>query len=336
MNTVIRSFRTGMAILLAAVFATGAFADELRNVKVGEQAPDFSMPTLEGSTLSSDELKGKTVILVFLSAQQHSSEQAAVAAHDVRLDLHDDDLELVFVTADTAHTAYFRAERDRTNVHEPLGLDFERKLYGALGLIVLPTTVIIDRDWKLDRIISAYKSDYEHVLTVCASRALGLIDDEEAERQLEHGRFRHDQPADRAARHLAAARLLRRNGLLHDAENELKAALEIEPDQAEVRLDLASLYLATDRVDEADQIVTSVLEKEPSQRRARLMKGVVLYRRGRLDEAEEALKAALVLNPDPVQTHYYLGLIYEKKGDPVRAAEHYREALVRVLEERPL
>ncbi|MDY7107327.1 MAG: tetratricopeptide repeat protein [Planctomycetota bacterium] len=323
-------------LLSAAIVAARAPADELRNVQVGEEAPQFSMPALDGSTISSAKLQGKTVILVFLAAQQRSSEQAAVAADGVFRDLHHDDLELVFVTADTAHAAYFRAQRDATNVHAPLGLDFERELYGALGLIVLPTSVIIDRDWKLDHVISAYKSDYEHVLSVRARQALGLIDEDRAERELEQDRFRHDRPADRVARHLAAARLLRRNGLMHDAENELKAALEIDPEDAGARLDLASLYLATDRVEEADRIVTQVLERESSHRRAKLLKGVALYHLDRLDEAEKILTNALLLNPDPVQTHYYLGRIYEKKGEAAKAARHYREGLVRVLEERPL
>lgn len=335
MNTATRRFCILM-MLLALPLTAAASADELRNVQIGDEAPPFSMPTLDGSTIGSDDLKGKTIILVFLSAQQRSSENAAASAHAVFGDLHHDDLALVFVTADTAHTAYFRAERDRANVHEPLGLDFERKLYGSLGLIVLPTTIIIDRDGKLAHVISAYKSDYEHVLAVHARHTLGLIDDAQAERQLERDRFQRDRPDDRIARHRAAARLLRGNSLMLDAENELKAALEIDGAHADAQLDLASLYLDTDRIADAERIVTGVLAEQPSNRRAKLMRGVVLYHAGRLDEAEEVLKNALMLNPDPAQTHYYLGLICEKRGDASKAAQHYRQALTRLLEDRPL
>ncbi len=336
MNAISRKFRAWLITLPVLFFAAGAAADELRNVKIGEEAPEFSMQALDGTTINSSELKGNAVILVVLSAQQRGSEEAAAGAVSVLSDLHHDGLKLVFVTADTARADYFRKWRDRTNVHAPLGLDFERKLYGALGLIVLPTTIVIDKDWKLSHVISTHKSDYEHVLSVHAQRALGVIDDERAEKLLERGRFERDRPGDRIARHIAAARLFRQNGLMADAEEELKAALEIDGEHAEVQLDLASLYVATDRAAEAEKIVTALLEVEPFQRRARLLKGVVLYHSNRLDEAEEVLKTTLLLNPDPVQTHYYLGLVYEKKGDPEKAAEHYREALVRVIEERPL
>jgi peroxiredoxin Q/BCP len=34
--------------------------------RVGDQAPDFTLPTVDGSTLSLSELRGRSVVLVFL------------------------------------------------------------------------------------------------------------------------------------------------------------------------------------------------------------------------------------------------------------------------------
>lgn len=326
------------AAALAAAFLLGAAAraDELRNVKPGDRAPDLQLPTISGGRISRADLDGKAVILVFLSAGQNSSEAAAASASAVYRDLHRDDLALLFVTADTAHTAYFREHRDRTNQHEPLGLDFERALYGQLGLIVLPTTILIDKEWKLAHVISSYKSDYEHVLATYARHTLGLLDDDGLHDQLEAATFRRDRPEDKIARHRAAARILWKSGMLADVENELRAALDIDPHHADARLDLAALDLARGRVAEAGAIVDDVLAANPDHRRARLMNGVVLYRADRLDEAEAALREALVLNPDPAQTHYYLGLVYEQKGDTARALEHYRQSLARLMQDRPL
>ena len=156
------------------------------------------------------------------------------------------------------------------------------------------------------------------------------------EQELVAQTFHRDRPVDRIARHRAAAKLLRNAGLPDDAANELRLALEIDPNHADARLDLASLELAAGRVEEASQIVADVLEAAPSHRRGRVLYGIVLYHADRLGEAEVVLREALVLDPDPVHTHYYLGLIYEKKGDTARALEHYRQSLSRLLEERPL
>ncbi len=333
-----RLFRPICAAALAAMIpiCPAARADELRNTKLGDQVPDFQLPTMAGETIGRADLEGKAVILVFLSAQQRSSESAAASGLAVYRALHHDDLALVFVTADTAHTAYFRQHRDKTNQHEPLGLDFERALYGQLGLIVLPTTILVDRDWKLAHVISSYRSDYEHVLMSYARHTLGVIDDDQLRRELETESFRPVRPADRIARHRAAARILRKSGMLADVENELRAALDIDPHHADTQLDLAALYLARGQVTEAGEIVDDVLAANPYHRRGKLMYGVVLYRADKLDEAELALREALVLNPDPAQTHYYLGLIYEKKGDTAKALEHYRQSLARLMEDRPL
>jgi tetratricopeptide (TPR) repeat protein len=335
MNRLIRPICAAALAVLIPI-CPAARADELRNIKPGQGVPDFQLPTIAGDEIGRGDLEGKAVILVFLSAQQRSSESAAATALGVYRALHHDDLALVFVTADTAHTAYFRQHRDQTNQHQPLGLDFERTLYGELGLIVLPTTILIDREWKLAHVISSYKSDYEHALMSYAQHTLGVIDDDQLRRQLETESFRRDRPADRIARHRAAAQILWKSGMLEDVENELRAALDIDPRHADTRLDLAALYLARDQVADADRIVSAVLEADPYHRRGKLMYGVVLYRADKLDDAERVLREALVLNPDPAQTHFYLGLIYERKGNTAKALDHYRQSLTRVMEDRPL
>jgi tetratricopeptide (TPR) repeat protein len=335
MNTFIRAL-CAAALLAALPAGRPAWGDELRNVEPGQVVPDFSLPTIDNGTVSRADLKGKTVILVFLSARQRSSEAAAASALAVHRNLHLDELALLFVTADTAQAPYFRQLKEETIPDVPLALDFERSLYGDLGLIVLPTTIVIDGQWKLAHVISSYKSDYEIVLGAYARHTLGLIDDAQLQQELVRQTFHRDRPVDKIARHRAAAKLLRQADLLADASNELRLALEIDPSHADTRLDLASLELARNHVEEAGEIVSGVLEANPYDRRGQLMHGIVLYHAGRLSEAETVLREALVLNPDPAHTHYYLGLIYEKMGDTAKALDHYKQSLSRLLEDQPL
>ena len=53
---------TAMALTGIAVFATGAWAQEL---KVGDVAPDFTLQASDGQTYTLSKLKGKTVILAW-------------------------------------------------------------------------------------------------------------------------------------------------------------------------------------------------------------------------------------------------------------------------------
>jgi tetratricopeptide (TPR) repeat protein len=324
------------ALLLLSLAVPSARSDELRNVKVGQLVPPFNLKTLDGKTIDSGDLKGKTVILVFISAKQRSSEQAAVAAHTVFQELIAENITLVFATADAAQLDYFRENRDRTNVREPLMLDFNRILYGGLGLIVLPTTIVYDGSGTLRHVISSYKSDYAHVLKSYARHVLGIIDDQQLAQEMSFQSFDHNRLEMRVARRRSAARLLRESRLPEDAERELQTALELDPSNLDVRLDLVSLYIGTDRIADSRRMIDEVVAEEPANRRGKLLLGVVLFRENRLDEAEELLQQVLLLNPDPVYTHYYLGLIRQRRGDHEQAAVHFQEALGRLLIDRTM
>lgn len=331
------SIKTTIWAVLIVVAAAGvAAADGLRNVKVGETAPDFELTTLDGGTVGSAALRGRAVIMVFLSPEQRRSEAAAVAAAGVWRGMRDRDCDLVFVTAEVERAAALRRHRAKADLTQPLLLDAERSLYGDLGLIVLPTTIVIDPEWRLAHVISSYRNDYALMLEAYAEHAMGLIDDARLAERLEASPFEVDSTAQQVARHRSTAEVLRTRGLHSEAEAELRAALEIAPANVDARLDLASLLIRQGQIDDAMPIVDAVLETDPGQRRGRLLHGIVLFHAGRLDAAEAELSDVLLLNPDPVQTHYYLGRVYEAKGDAKRALEHYRQSLARALEGQPL
>jgi len=310
--------------------------DSLRRVAVGDVVPDFKLPTLDGAPLGRDDLRGRAVILVFLSAQQRRSELAAREAHNLCRTLHRNDLALVFATADTDELGAFRKARATTGITEPLLLDADRSLYGDLGLIVLPTTIVIDPQWHLAHVISSHRADYETMLQAYAEHAVGAIDDDTLTARLSASGFHPDPTEQKIAQLRASAAILRQRGMTAEAERELRAALELEPAHLDAQLDLAALLIGDGRFDEAGSIMEAVLATHPGQRRARLLQGIVFYHTGRLDEAEAVLNEMLVFNADPAVTHYYLGLVYEARKDSARAMEHYKASLERLLAEHPL
>lgn len=327
------------SLLLAGLIAAAsapARADELRNVKRGEPVPAYRLPTLSGETIDSEALKGSVVVLVYLSAEQRSSELAATESAKIVEDIGSGDVELIHVSADVVHKPYFQRFREERNMEIPFGLDPDRSLYGRLGLIVFPTTIVVDREGKLAHVISARAPDYAHVLDTYIRHALGMISDSELENALKARASSEGSPKSLASTHRAAARLLREKGLYNAARDELHKALENVPDDPDILLDLADLNLYTNDLDAAEQVITKVLASHPEHRRAQQIKGIILYRRGQLDQAETVLLDALSLNPDPSRVHFYLGCIYERTDRHAKALEHYREALRRLLHEPEL
>ena len=330
-NTAMRALATmGVALILAS---TSAGRDERRAIKTGEAVPAFRLMTVAGTVVDSARLRGKVVVLIYLSAEQRSSERAASDANRVVKKLAGDDVVLLFVTADWIHRADFEELWEELALDAPLGFDAERKLYRGLGLIVVPTTLVIDREGCFGHAISTRPKDYPHVLDAYVRHVLGQFDDAELEERLEARSFDSGSPKSLASRHRAAARLLREKRLLGSAEEQLRAAMKLDPDSIDIRLDLASLHLRMGKIADAELAIASVIEVKPKHRRARLLPGIMLFETDRLSEAEAVLKDALVLNPDPARTHFYLGQVYERTGETDKALEDYREALRRRLDE---
>lgn len=322
-----------VAAVLCGVHAATARADELRNVRKGEPVPALRLPGIGGDLLDSETWRGTVAVLVCLSAEQRSSELAAMESRDVVRQFQADNVRLVHVTADVVQKAYFQRFREERGLDVPLALDADRGYYAKLGLIVLPTTIVMNADGKLAHVISLRGPDYSHVLEVYIRHTLGQLTDAALEEQLKARASAGGTPKSQASTHRAAARYLREKGQLDAAREELIKARELDPASPEIVLDLADLSLARGELDESDRLVQGVLDNQPENRRAKQIRGISLYRRGRYADAEPVLLDALNLNPEPQRIHYYLGRIYERQGQPAKALEHYREALRRFVNE---
>ena len=319
------------AAALTAVAAPPARADDLRNIKRGEPFPAYRLPGLDGTVLDSESLKGSVVVIVCLSAEQRRSELASMESQQVIRDLGAVPVQLVQVTADVVQKPYFEKFRQDRGVDARLVFDADRALFGKLGLIVSPTTIIVSKEGKLDNVISLHSGEYKRVLDAYIRHALGMLSDKDLQARLAAHPAEDASPKSAASAHRALARSLREKGQLDTARTELKAGLELDPGNHEIMLDLAELDISTGDLDGADTMVQKVLEAQPDHRRAKQLKGISLFRRGKLDEAQVILQDALVLNPSPELAYYYLGRINEQKGQTAKALEDYREALKRFL-----
>lgn len=319
--------------IVVLVLSTAARAEDLRNVKHGEPVPTLKAPTVDGSVVSSESMKGSVIVYVCLSAEQKRSEQAAIDSQLVFDALGDTPARLIHVTSDVVQKAYFQALRTDHGIRAPLAFDADRAFYATLGLIAFPTTVIVDKEGKLNSVILLHGSDYKNALDAHVRHAMGTLSDEELKDRLAARTSEKGSPKSAASAHRALARLMRDKGQFQEARSELIKGLELDPGNHEMMLDMVEVDLAMNAIDSADSIVATVLAAQPDHRRAMQFKGIILFRRGQLDEAQAILEKALPLNPSPEVVHYYLGQIMERKGDKDKAIEHYRESLRHFMKE---
>ena len=93
-------------------------------------------------------------------------------------------------------------------------------------------------------------------------------------------------PKARASRHRAVARLLREKGLFENAERELRTAEELDPENANTKLDLASLL-------EAEELFLKLLVLNPDPARTHFYLGRIYEQKGDKDKALMHYREAL-------------------------------------------
>lgn len=113
--------------------------------------------------------------------------------------------------------------------------------------------------------------------------------------------------------------IYQRLGRLDDAEKALNAAIEIEPEVYELRLNYGIVLLRNKHYAKADTQLERAL-KIKDLPLARLYKGKTLIHLRKYDGAETELQAVIKVGGDEVAMAYrFLGALYNEKGEPKRA-----------------
>jgi len=118
------------------------------------------------------------------------------------------------------------------------------------------------------------------------------------------------------------ARALVTQGDFDEAERHLRSALELEPANHALRLDLVELLLAKNSHAEADALFAPIPERERDERADKLYSVLALWKRSQQLPAIGELEAKLAANPDDLPSRLALGerLIAGKRYEPALAA----------------
>jgi putative thioredoxin len=118
------------------------------------------------------------------------------------------------------------------------------------------------------------------------------------------------------------ARALLTQGDFDEAERHLRSALELEPANHAVRLDLVELLLAKNSHAEADALFAPIPERERDERADRLYSVLELWKKRQKLPPIEQLEATLAANPDDLSARLALGerLVADGRFEPALAA----------------
>ncbi len=114
----------------------------------------------------------------------------------------------------------------------------------------------------------------------------------------------------------------------HDsAERAYQAALRMDPNFFQARINLANLYDEMRRNADAERVLREGIARPPEHGELPYSLGLLLVENGRLPEAAGALQEAVRLLPDRARVRYNYGVVLQRLGRGADAEAALREAL---------
>jgi tetratricopeptide (TPR) repeat protein len=307
---------------------------KLRKIRVGDKMPEFSLADPNGIVFAYRHNRKRVLAVIFLSPNQKQSERAVVDINRIHRDLRSkaEPFDFVGVISERAKADFLQSYKGDSRPAFPILLDTEYQLWGKLGVIAVPTVLILGKDDRVLWTRAGYGYDFAPVVRAYLNQALGIAQETTPE---EAGKVRtvtNDTIAARVKRHLQMAKILEQKGRLESAIAEVRKAEALDPNSVEPALELAELFCRAGKSQAALDTVAKIRAgKLVEKARSVLISGWAQRQMGDLEKAEKNLLEATRLDAKSGRGFFELGQVYQAKGDKDKAIAAYHMALTLVF-----
>ncbi len=305
-----------------------------RRIGIGNKISEFSASEASGKVFNYKHGVGKVLMVVFLSANQKNCAQAAADIKGIvrKLAGQAKRLNVVVAIDDPNSQTFFRSDPNEPVVGIHVVADTEYKLWGKFGIIATPTVIISDTNDTVLWVEAGHSYDFAPVIRARLNQALGIaqeIDPNDASRVKT---VTNATVAARIQRHLQMAKILQAKGRIESAINEVRKAERLDPNSAEVALELGELFCRVGKNEAALKIVERMkATKRLNKARLLLISGWAKRQMGDLETAEKHLFEATKLDAKSARGFFELGQVYQAKGEKDKAIAAYYRALTLVF-----
>ena len=335
-SQVARRMRVGCCLCgLVAAVAGAQNALAIGNLKVGDPMPAFSLARADGGagTYGSEQLKGQPGIVMFWRPGQRLSANALEDLQQIVQQIGASKVRILAVDTARSSAQGVQAALAGKKPPFPILLDPQRELYGKVGVIVCPTTLLLDGQGVLRFVVASRPRQFSQVVRARLQFLLGEIDEEQMKREIEPTvlKIEHDLAA--GWRMYNLGRKLQAEGKSDQAVAVYEKAVSEHPSLPEARCALGFMQLAAGNLQAAGEQFQSALVHQPASATARLGRAAVLARTGQPQEAEQILLSLLSQKAVTVRVRYELGRIYHARGELDKAVIYFQDALATMFPE---
>lgn len=310
--------------------ASMASSFPFRAIAPGDPLPALSFKNIkDNSVVAVASLKGSAVALVFWGADMDTKKERSLktlAAMEASLPfLEQRKVKVLLVNAQGDAPEVMQGVVSQLGGKLPVYVDESQKAYGDLGIFVVPSVMLVDKDGKVVSGIG-FSHDFSERLQGEVQVMLGEKNREAMEKELRPEMKEKPAEEKQSVRHLNMALVMTKRGQADSAISELQKALALEPKMAEAQGQLGCLYLDKGKLVEAKAALDKAYELNPDYLPAMICDARVRAEEGQVDEAVGDLQALLFRNARNADLHYALGLLLEKQQKFTDAAQEYRKA----------
>ncbi len=315
-----------------------SLAIALRHLKQGDSLPSLAVRTIDGNLISMDQLKGKITVLTFWKQNDGKSCNMLTDLSRINRELQGKDVTFLAINGDKASDRQIRELALSKKLTCVFASDPDLTAYSRLGIVVLPTTLIIGPDAKLVCIQDLYSRNFYAQTLAHVRFLLGEISQDQLNAELDPGKFvTSSQARIKAERYICLGQMLMANPKLkHKALEVLTTAARTDPSYMKPHVILAKLHLENKMIHEAaaelEQALTLASVSELQD--AELTKAIALTDEGHDNEALSLFQEWLKNHPNPpAELYFRVGKIYEKQNQMASATEAYQHTIETLLAE---
>jgi len=325
-------------VLLMQIFLPAAPSQAgLRKTKIGDIMPEFSLPDSNGVSFTYKHGGNKVLAIALMPTTPGQFQRIATEIEQAVADLQKkaEEIDLVGVLSGQAgKEALASGKLPATKAFRVL-LDEKYELWGKLGVIAVPTVLVVGKDDKILWIKAGYDYNFVPVARVYLNQALGVAQEATAEDAAKFKTVANYTLAARAERHLQMAKMFEEKGRIDSAVAETQKAIELDPNSVETVLELGALLCRAGRSKEALDVAEKLdVTKGPVGAERLLIAGWAKRQLGNLEAAEKDLLEATRMDMRSGRGFFELGRVYQAKGEKDKALEAYYHALTLVFGER--
>lgn len=308
-----------------------------RAIAPGAPLPPLTFKNIKDNTpVAVESLKGSPVALVFWGAdmdtKKERSQKTLAAIEEILPFFEQRKVKVLLVNAQGDPPEVMQGVVGQLSGKLPLYVDESKKAYGDLGIFVVPSVMLVDKDGKVSSGLG-FSNDFSERLQGEVQVMLGEKSREAMEQELRPEMKEKGAEEKQSDRHLNLALVMIKRGQTDAAISELQKAVAVDAKMAEAHGQLGCLYLDKGQLAEAKAALDKAYAINPDYLPANICDARVRAEEGQVDEAIGDLQALLFRNARSADLHYALGLLQEKMQKFNEAAQEYRKAYELVSKE---